>query len=217
MDKSLTKERNYVRKATKTVATWMGLTAGFAAIEHGYFEILQGSVRPEGVMILSIGPPCDPEISWNTCEPAMTILPNFLYSGIISVVVGVLIMILAAGFMQRKRSGLIMILLNVVSLLFGGGFFPPLIGIVGGVAGLNIQKPITREKVGPVLGFIAALWPWPLVIFEVWTLGQIPFGYFANDLLKSIMFYGIALIFITLPLSVWSGYGRDVKDTVSGV
>lgn len=205
-----------MRKATKTVATWMGLTAGFAAIEHGYFEILQGNVRPEGMMILSIGPPCDPEVAWNTCEPAMTILPNFLYSGIISVVVGLVIMVWAAGFMQRKHSGLVLILLNVVSLLFGGGFFPPLIGIVGGLAGLGIHKPIKREKLGPVLGFVGSLWPWPLVVFEVWTLGQIPFGYFANDVLKSIMFYGIALIFVTLPLSVWSGFGWDVKDSLSG-
>jgi hypothetical protein len=44
-----------MRKATKTVATWFGVTAGLAALEHGYFEILQGNVRPSGVMFPSWG------------------------------------------------------------------------------------------------------------------------------------------------------------------
>jgi hypothetical protein len=65
-----------MRKATKTVATWLGIAAGIAGLENGYFEILQGYTRPEGLMIASMGPPCDPEVVWNACEPAMTILPQ---------------------------------------------------------------------------------------------------------------------------------------------
>ena len=66
-----------MRRATKTVATWFGISAGIAGLEHGYFEILQGSTRPAGLLIVSMGPPCVPEEIWNGCEPAMTILPNF--------------------------------------------------------------------------------------------------------------------------------------------
>ena len=31
-----------MRKATRTIAAWFGITAGIAGLEHGYFEILQG-------------------------------------------------------------------------------------------------------------------------------------------------------------------------------
>jgi len=65
-----------MRKATKTVATWFGVAAGIAGLEHGYFEILQGNTKPEGLMIFSMGPPCDPEAIWNRCEPAMTVIPD---------------------------------------------------------------------------------------------------------------------------------------------
>jgi NADPH:quinone reductase len=35
-----------VRKATRTIAVSLGIVAGIAGLEHGYFEILQGSTRP---------------------------------------------------------------------------------------------------------------------------------------------------------------------------
>ena len=82
-----------MRRATKTVGTWFGVSAGIAGLEHGYFEILQGGVRPAGLMILSMGPPCVPEKTWNGCEPAMTILPNFLLTGILAMLIGVLLIL----------------------------------------------------------------------------------------------------------------------------
>lgn len=142
-----------MRKATKTVATWFGIAAGIAGIEHGYFEILQGNTKPQGLMIASIGPPCVPEEVWNTCEPAMTIIPNFLITGILSVILGILILAWSAGFVQRKNGRMVLILLSVALLLFGGGIFPPLIGLVGGVAGMKINMPVDGKQVnGPLRG-----------------------------------------------------------------
>jgi hypothetical protein len=197
-----------MRKATKTVASWLGLVAGIAGLEHGYFEILQGNTRPASLMFVSMGPPCVPEQIWNACEPAMSILPNFLITGILAVLLGMAMMAWAAAFMQRKNGGVGLILLSVALLLFGGGFFPPLIGLVGGAAGMQINKPLAG-KPGGVTRWVAKLWPWPLVIFLVWVLGQFPVGYFFNDFLKSIMGIGLLLILTMLPVSVYTGYACD--------
>jgi hypothetical protein len=137
-----------MRKATKTVATWFGISAGIVGLEHGYFEILQGSTKPDGLMIASIGPPCVPEEIWNACEPAMTVLPNFLITGILAFIIGLLVLIWSAAFMQRKHGGIFLILLSIALLLFGGGLFPPLIGIVGGVAGTKINNLSPKNKLG---------------------------------------------------------------------
>jgi hypothetical protein len=205
-----------MRKATKTVATWFGVAAGLAGIEHGYFEILQGNTRPEGLMIASIGPPCVPEEVWNACEPAMTIIPNFLITGILAVIIGLLVLIWSMAFVQHKHGGTVLILLSVALLLFGGGLFPPLIGIVGGVAGMKINKPVDeRQASRPVRG-VAKLWPWPLVIFLVWIIGQWPAGYFFNDFMQKAMYFGLFLIFVTLPLSVYSAYACDVQTAPEG-
>lgn len=199
-----------MRKATKTVTTWFGGVAGIAGMMHGYYEILQGNTVPEGVVIPSIGPPCVAEEAWNACEPAMTLLPNYLITGILAIVIGLVVLVWSVGFIQRKHGGLILIILSALLLLFGGGFFPPLIGIVGGIAGLMIHKPLPDKEVGAVLRFCAKLWPWPLVVFLVWIWGQIPVGHFFNDFMQSVMVFGMVLILTMLPLSVYSAYGRDI-------
>ena len=205
-----------MRKATKSVATWFGVAAGIAGLEHGFFEIQQSSTRPDSLMIVSIGPPCVPEEAWNACEPAMTIIPNYLITGILAVIIGLVILLWSVAFIQRKRGGLVLILLSIALLLFGGGLFPPLIGIIGGAAGTKINKPSTGKQPNRVLRFASRLWPWPLVVFMVWVFGQFLVGYFFNDFLKGMMGFGVLLILSMLPLSVYSAYAHDVQTAQVG-
>lgn len=198
-----------MRKATKTVATWLGVVAGIAGLEHGYFEILQGNTQPAGLMFPSWGANiCDPTKLWHACEPAMSILPNFLATGILTVLLGLAVIAWSVWFVQRKHGGLGLILLSIVMLLFGGGFFPPLIGLIGGAAGTQINRPLGGQP-GALTRLAAKLWPYPLVLLITVLLAQFPVGYFFNDFLKSIM-GGVLLFIVTfLPLSMYTGYARD--------
>ncbi|MFN2237162.1 MAG: hypothetical protein ACK2U1_23275 [Anaerolineales bacterium] len=202
-----------MRNATKSVSTWFGIAAGIAGIEHGYFEILQGDSRPESLMIASMGPPCEPTEIWNACEPAMTIIPNFLVTGILAIIFGLAILIWSVAFIQRKNAGVVLILLSMALLLFGGGLFPPLIGIVGGIAGLKINKSLGDKQPGRILQLTTRLWPWPLVIFMIWVLGQWVVGYFFNDFMQQAMYFGVILILAMLPLSVMTAYAFDLQST----
>jgi hypothetical protein len=200
-----------MRKATRVVASLFGIFAGFGGPEHGYFEILQGNVRPESLMIASMGPPCDPEKVWNLCEPAMTVLPSFLITGILATVVGVITMIWSAAFVHRKHGGLVLMLLSIALLLAGGGLFPPVIGFVAGVVATRIDVPVTRQP-GRVLCLLARWWPWPLVAFFVWAFGQFVVGYFFNDLLMQSSFLVPLLIIGLLVLSIFTGFAYDVQN-----
>jgi MFS family permease len=203
-----------MRKATRISAIVLGLTAGVAGIEHGVFEILQGNARPEGLMISSIGPPCVPELSWNQCEPAMTVLPNLLITGILAVLLGVMVTAWAAFFVQRKRGGLVLILLCIPLLLFGGGIFPPLIGIIAAVLGTRIHKPLNPEgsrMSGGLLQFLAVLWPWSLGLYVGWVLGQWVIGHFFNDWLLANGYLIIVMVLGTLLLTFVAAYAHDLK------
>jgi hypothetical protein len=200
-----------MRRATKTVAMWFGIAAGLAGLEHGYFEILQGDTRSASLAFPSMGPPCDPAVIWNACEPAMSILPNFLLTGILALLLGLTMIVWSAAFVQCKHGGLVLILLSMALLLFGGGFFPPLIGIIGGAAGTRINRPVSGNP-GRVTRFAAKLWPWPLVVLMIWLLGQFPVGHFFNYFLKGIMGFGLLLILTMLPLSVYTAYAHDVVE-----
>ncbi|MBN1668214.1 MAG: hypothetical protein JW862_14070, partial [Anaerolineales bacterium] len=60
-------------KALRITTAFLGLYAGLIAIQHGIFEIMQGSHAPDGLLFNAIGPPCQSEAVWHACFPAMTL------------------------------------------------------------------------------------------------------------------------------------------------
>lgn len=203
-----------MRRATRISAAVLGLTAGLAGIEHGIFEVLQGNARPEGLMISSIGPPCVPELSWNQCEPAMTVIPSFLITGILAIILGLIVVVWSAFFLRKKRGGLVLILLCMPLLLFGGGIFPPLIGLIAGALGTRIHKPLNPEGSrlpGGLLRFLAVLWPWSLALYVVWVLGQWVIGHFFNDWLLANGYLVIVMVLGSLSATVISAYAHDLR------
>lgn len=145
----------------RLVATLFGLLAGLGGITHGIGEVLQGNIVPSGIIIDSWtqGP-----IATNMGgEPAMTIVPNLLVTGLLTIVVSLAILVWAAVFVQRKNGGRILIGLSIVMLLVGGGFGPPIIGILAGAAGTGINALLTgwRSRLSAnVQHLLAKLWPW---------------------------------------------------------
>jgi hypothetical protein len=204
-----------MNRAVKVTASVLGISAGLASIEHGYFEVLQGNTRPDALFIVSMGPPCDPEIIWNACEPALTIIPNLFTTGILAIIFGILTIIWSLGFLQRKHGGGILILLSIGMLLFGGGLFPPFIGIVAGMIATRIYKPLNwwrGNADGIVYRFLATLYPGAIIIYLCIVFGQVVVGYFFNDFLKSFM--GLTVLFILgfLLLSALSALAHDAQN-----
>jgi hypothetical protein len=102
--------------------------------------------------------------------------------------------------------------LSVLLLLFGGGFFPPIIGFVEGIAGTQINRPLSRQP-ACLTRFAAKLWPWSLAVFFVWTLGQFLVGHFFNDFLQSIMYVSLLIILTSMPVAVYAAYAYDVVQS----
>jgi hypothetical protein len=95
-------------------------------------------------------------------EPGITIVPNLLATGILTLLAALAVLVWAALFVHRKHGGWILILLSVALLLVGGGVGPPLIGILAGVAGLGISAPYAwwRQHLPVrVQSVLAHLWP----------------------------------------------------------
>lgn len=204
-----------MRRATRIVASLFGVLAGFGGIEHGYFEMLQGHVKPSSIMIASMGPPCQADQVWHACEPAMTVIPSFFVTGILAIIFGLITMIWAAAFVQRKNGGVVLLLLSIALLLFGGGIFPPLIGIIGGVVGTRINTPLRwwrARLAGKPLRFLARLWPWPLVLFFLGLFGQWVIGYFSNEWLQQNGLVFLLIVLGLMPLAVVTAFAYDVRE-----
>ena len=93
-------------------------------------------------------------------EPAMTIIPNLLLSGILSVFVSLLLIAWAIRGIKRMHGGVILLFLLFLLLLVGGGFAPPLIGVVVGAFTIRMNRTSGWSGGNGILG---RSWPYLFV------------------------------------------------------
>jgi hypothetical protein len=164
----------------RTTASAFGIYAGLLGIEHGYFETLQGNVAPKGLKIMAVGFELPFPFGH---EPALTLIPNFLATGIAAMLVGVAILVWSAAFLRRKRGALVLLLLSATLLLVGGGFGPISLLIVACVAARRIGKPLKRRRTcmhGGLHRSLAKVWGWSLAAALLWVPGEFVLGQIFN-------------------------------------
>ena len=170
--------------ATRAVAIAFGILTGLAGMEHGFFEMLQGSVVPSGVVIEAIGPA---QRFWEFgTEIAMTVVPNFLVTGILAMIVGLAIIIWSSTFVQKKYGAHVLAILTIMLLLFGGGFAPIFGAVLAIIVATRINKPLTWWSTHipvSIRGFLARSWKWSMIVFAAVYLFCIVSGIFGWPLL----------------------------------
>lgn len=203
--------------AARIVASTFGVLMGLGGLTHGIGEMLQGNIAPSGMFIDSWtqGP-----IATNMGgDPAMTIVPNLLITGILTIVVSLATIVWAVAFVQRKHGGAVLFLLSIVMLLVGGGFGSPIIGILAGITGTSINAPLTWWRThlsDNVRRFLAQLWPW---IFGVSLLNGVflfvgaiilvySFGWGNADLYLNSFFFAV----VSLLLTIITGIAYDLQS-----
>ena len=92
---------------TRIIVATVGAFLGIAGLDHGIFGILQGNTPTSGLIIQAIGPE---QHLWGT-EEAFTIVPNFLMTGILAVIVSLAIIVWSIGFVHRKHGASVLGLL----------------------------------------------------------------------------------------------------------
>jgi hypothetical protein len=216
---------SFSTRATRTLVAVYGVIVGVAGIEHGILEVLQGSVRPEGVMIDAIGPA--QQLWEHGSETALTLVPNFLISGILAILFGLAVVIWAGWYIERKHGAPILLALSVILFLVGGGFAPIFLTLLGFAAATRIGKPLRvwrRLLPGPVRSVFGALWPWLLIallVLFVLTVEVAIFGYplrwlFNADTLYAVQWTSgyvmLGLTVLCLPAAFATDIGRLIEQ-----
>ena len=147
-----------IRNAIRITSTGLGIYAGLLGVEHGIFELMQGSIPTNGLLIQAMGPVCQADTAWHACFPAFTILPNFAASGVLATLFGLSVAAWAATCIQLRRGGLVLLLLSVGMFLTGGGFVPLLTGILAAAAGEHLPL-LTQALARPAPRGCRAAWP----------------------------------------------------------
>ena len=204
--------------AARATASTLGVLAGLGGITHGIGEILQGNIAPRGLMIYSWTQ--GPIATTMGGEPAMTIISNLFVTGVLTVLVSFVVLVWSAAFVQRRNGGWVLILLAVFMLLVGGGFAPPIIGVLAGVAGLGINASYTwwrKHLPANVRRRLAKAWPWVFgvcVIDGVFlVVGSVILVYFFS-VNNPDLFVGSFLVAVgAVPLAIFTGIAYDIQNS----
>jgi hypothetical protein len=108
-----------MNQVTRKIVSVIGVVLVIAGLDHGIFEILQGDTPTNGVLIQAIG---DAHQMWfYGTEEAITLIPNFLYTGIAAVTVSIAIAVWSLWFVHTQHGATVLGLLFILLFLTGGG------------------------------------------------------------------------------------------------
>jgi hypothetical protein len=211
-----------LNRATRLTVATIGTVFALGGVEHGIGEVLQGHVAPAGLLIRSW--PHSDAFRVLDGEPAMTVVPSLLVTGVLAVLASLAFLVWATTSLQRRRGGLVLILLAVVMLLLGGGIGPPLMSVLLGLVATRVTAPLTwwRTRVpDAVRRALAALWPWSLGAHLVALLALLPgvvlvsarFG--ADAVPEALVYALIASGFGSLLLSLAAALASDSRRPCS--
>lgn len=205
------------RPALRTAVAVLGVYAGFLGMVHGGSEMLQGGMTSGSVFIQAIGAPCQPETVWHACLPAMTLIPSFHISGLMTINLSIFVGVWAVMFIQHRHGALVLFLLSIILILVGGGFIPAFHGIVAAGAATQLNQPVSGWRTRRWFLSLRALWPWILILYLVWVVSQTLLGDSLNAFLLGIGFAMMPIELIVVILSVLSALACDLQKAIQGV
>lgn len=206
-----------MRSARQLTLAGMGAYVAMAGFEHGLGEALQGNVASGGLVIESW--PHSEFFRSVAGEPAMTLIPNLLVSGVLTMLLSLALLVWMARFVDRPYSAPIIASLSIALLLVGGGFAPPVLGLILAATATKVNSPLTwwRSKLPrAVRQGLAASWPilfagciiaWLMMFPGLQALGYF-FGLESDAVVLGVLFLAVSL----LPLAFFSSFARDTES-----
>lgn len=201
-----------MRSARLVTVRTVAAIASVAGLEHGVGEILQGNVAPAGLMFESW--PKNAFFAVLGGEPAMSLVPSLLMSGLLTILVSLAFLAVGTLLVQRRWAGAALTSLSTVLLLVGGGFGPPIVGTVVGVAAMRALRPapapqpVMLGKLWPVC-FVACVASW-LMVFPGISLVASFVAVGSPAALLSV----VVSAFVALAMAILTAGWRDGLDAV---
>ena len=194
--------------STRIYAIIFGLLTGVGGAIHGIYEILQGNKLTEGFALADIG--------------AVSIIPNYLITGIAAITVSIFIIIWTIRFIHKEHGPTIFIILSIILFLVGGGIGQVIIFLLAWTVATQINKPLSWwERILPlkVRKYLARLW-FPILLFGslifivgfgIW-LFVIPPGELAEiTLIYCVCWSFLILGILVLLIAIVCGFARDLE------
>ncbi len=144
----------------KAVAAALGICVGVSGLDHGFFEALQGNTPTPGLIVQAIGPA---QRVWvYGTEEAFTLVPNFLVSGFLAMLVGLATIIWSVRHIDRPSGSRVLLVLGGLLFLVGGGIGMLVFLLFGWVVARRIGRPLAwlpSLLPGRLCAVLSRTWP----------------------------------------------------------
>ena len=208
-----------MNNATRVIIATFGVLLGVSGMSHGFFEALQGNTPTDGMFISAIGETHRMWVHGN--EYAFTLIPNFLITGILAMVIGFTIIIWSIGFVHKKNGPFVYLFLFILLFLFGGGIGQIVFFTLTWAVSTRINKPLTwwrkvlphglrRSQAKLWLGFLVVSSLLILFALEIAISGFVP-GVSDPDLILTIMLSALGAGLVILLLTFVAGFAHDIE------
>ena len=215
---------DYYNQKTRITASIIGVLLGLSGlINHGLFEVLQGNTPTNGFFIEAIG---EADRFWvNGTEGAFTIIPNYLVTGIFTILVSLTIVLWSTIFIQVKNGVTVFLSLLILLTFVGGGigyivlFLPTWAYATRINKSLNWWKNLLPTRLRKALsklwiyGLAATSISW-LIVMELGIFGYFP-GQINPDTILNIVFVFLFATVILANLTFVCGFARDIEERKS--
>ncbi|QRN84497.1 hypothetical protein JR338_12995 (plasmid) [Chloroflexota bacterium] len=203
-----------MNKATRILVLTLVLYAALLTSLHGLSEYHQGASPTNGISIHAIGAPCEPDLVWHACFPALTIFGTYDTAGLMTLILTGLLIARSIRPMKKARQGLLLILLGGLLFISGGGFIAFFIVLVAGTAAFF--KPKGKQgEISPFSQKMANGWPWLLVIYLLIVGLEALLGAFNNELASQLSGILLPIEFTILILAAVAAHAWDLIQNES--
>lgn len=206
-----------MRDARQTTLAIMGAIGAAAGFEHGLGELLQGPVAPDSMFIESW--PDSAFYESLSGEPAFTVVPNLALSGVLTMTLSAALLVWFVWFVGRRGTAAVIAGISVALLLVGGGFGPPILGLILATAATKVRSPLNwwRERSpGALRRSLASAWPFLLgACLAAWIgmlVGVASLDYLVGFESVALTMSLLAAAFLLLLSALVSSIARDAES-----
>lgn len=210
-----------MNRATRLNVATVGVIFGFSGMTHGFAETLQGNTPTDGMFIMAVAAGSRWSRWSEGSEGAFTLVPNFLITGMLAMLVGLAIIIWSVGFVQKPRGPLVFLLLFIVLFLVGGGIGQVIFFIPAWAVATRIHTPLHGwQRVLPagLRSGLARTWPGVLTIASLLMLTAIGiaiFGYIPGvqdmERVLTITLSLVGAAWLGFLVAFVAGFARDIE------
>jgi hypothetical protein len=202
------KRNNAINRATNVLVTVLGAWLALTGSVHGVREIALGLNVPNNVLSADVG--------------ALTLLPTYMASGILTVILSVILLVWTVAFIQTKMGPAMFLGICILLVLAGGGIAQILVFIIAWALATRINKPLKGWRhVLPVelRNSISRLWLLLFIIcmtlisvgVAIWLTGYVP-GIHDKNMINYVTWSFLAVGFILFLVTIVSAFSKDIEN-----